>query len=54
MPARARGGLLWDWIVCDEGHKLKNPAAQLPMKIRTLPSSHRLVITGTPIQNNPT
>jgi len=52
MPARARGGLLWDWIVCDEGHKLKNPAAQLPMKIRTLPSSHRLVITGTPIQND--
>ena len=52
MPRRARGGLLWDWIVCDEGHKLKNPAAQLPMKIRTLPSSHRLVITGTPIQND--
>ena len=51
MPSRARG-LLWDWIVCDEGHKLKNPAAQLPTKIRTLPSSHRLVITGTPIQND--
>ena len=52
MPSRGRWNLLWDWIVCDEGHKLKNPAAQLPMKIRTLPSSHRLVITGTPIQND--
>ena len=51
MPESARG-LLWDWIVCDEGHKLKNPAAQLPTKLRTLPCSHRLVITGTPIQND--
>ena len=42
----------WDWIVCDEGHKLKNPNAQLPRKVRTLPSSHRLIITGTPIQNH--
>tara|TARA_B110000977_G_scaffold142414_1_gene180680 strand:- start:17820 stop:20432 length:2613 start_codon:yes stop_codon:yes gene_type:complete len=43
--------LVWDWIVCDEGHKLKNPNAQLPIKLRTLPAYHRLIITGTPIQN---
>ena len=51
MPEDHRG-LLWDWIVCDEGHKLKNPNAQLPQKVRRLPSSHRLIITGTPIQNH--
>ena len=51
MPENHRG-LLWDWIVCDEGHKLKNPNAQLPQKVRRLPSSHRLIITGTPIQNH--
>ena len=36
MPENHRG-LLWDWIVCDEGHKLKNPNAQLPQKVRRLP-----------------
>ena len=51
MPSGAKG-CHWDWIVCDEGHKLKNPNAQLPRKVRTLPSSHRLIITGTPIQNH--
>ncbi|EEH57632.1 SNF2 super family, partial [Micromonas pusilla CCMP1545] len=45
-------GLSWDWVVCDEGHKLKNPNAQLPRKIRTIPASYRLIITGTPIQNH--
>ena len=45
-------GLTWDWIVCDEGHKLKNPNAQLPQRVRILPSFHRLIITGTPIQNH--
>ena len=51
MPSCGKGRH-WDWIVCDEGHKLKNPHAQLPQKVRTLPSSHRLIITGTPIQNH--
>ena len=51
IPAGSKD-MLWDWIVCDEGHKLKNPSAQLPQKVRTLPSLHRLIITGTPIQNH--
>ena len=25
MPARARGGLLWDWIVCDGGTSSRTP-----------------------------
>ena len=45
-------GPLWDVVVMDEGHKLKNRKAQLRQKIETIPSKMRLVITGTPIQNN--
>lgn len=45
-------GPLWDVVIMDEGHKLKNRKAQLRMKIDSLPAKTRLVITGTPIQNN--
>ncbi len=42
----------WDWVICDEGHKLKNPKMQLVARMTSLPSTRRLILTGTPIQNN--
>jgi hypothetical protein len=42
----------WDWLVADEGHKLKNPKMQLVACMRRLPAARRLILTGTPVQNN--
>jgi SNF2 family DNA or RNA helicase len=42
----------FDLVVCDEGHKLKNAATQVARALRTVPSDMRLLLTGTPVQNN--
>ena len=39
------------WAIFDEAHILKNPKTQAYAAARALPSSRRLLITGTPIQN---
>ena len=53
--ASARYSCTWDYIVADEAHKLKNPETQLHQKLHALASnetSHRLLLTGTPIMND--
>jgi len=40
------------YIVCDESHYIKNPAAQLSKSIVQLQSRNKLALSGTPIQNN--
>jgi DNA excision repair protein ERCC-6-like len=42
----------WDYVILDEGHVIKNPATQMFKAMRSLSSRHRLLLTGTPIQNN--
>lgn len=42
----------WNYIVLDEGHVIKNPKTKLAVAVKNIPSKHRLVLTGTPIQNN--
>lgn len=42
----------WNYIVLDEGHLIKNPKAKISLAVKKLPSNHRLILTGTPIQNN--
>ena len=41
----------WDYLVLDEGHKIKNPT-KTSKAMRNVPCHHRLLISGTPIQNN--
>ncbi|MSU47607.1 MAG: hypothetical protein EXS37_00665 [Opitutus sp.] len=41
----------WDAVVLDEGQFIKNPGSQVAGVVRSLPSRHRLVLTGTPIEN---
>ncbi|KAK8150645.1 TATA-binding protein-associated factor mot1 [Beauveria asiatica] len=42
----------WNYVVLDEGHLIKNPKAKISQAVKRLSSNHRLILTGTPIQNN--
>jgi TATA-binding protein-associated factor len=42
----------WNYVVLDEGHLIKNPRAKITQAVKRLTSNHRLILTGTPIQNN--
>ena len=43
----------WEAIVCDEGHRLKNAdLTQTSLALGNCVAQRRLVLTGTPIQNN--
>uniref|UniRef100_A0A182N536 Transcriptional regulator ATRX n=1 Tax=Anopheles dirus TaxID=7168 RepID=A0A182N536_9DIPT len=39
-------------IVCDEGHLLKNEKTSLSQAVNRISTMRRIVLTGTPIQNN--
>ncbi|UYV80458.1 SMARCA5 [Cordylochernes scorpioides] len=55
MVSRERATLSkynWQFLVVDEAHRLKNEASQLSLELRKLHSFHRLLLTGTPLQNN--
>ena len=41
-----------DILVCDEGHRLKNPNTKQYRTLTSLNAKRRILITGTPIQNN--
>ncbi|KIJ13016.1 hypothetical protein PAXINDRAFT_163783 [Paxillus involutus ATCC 200175] len=42
----------WYYCVLDEGHRIKNSDTQLSSKVKGLGSLFRLILTGTPVQNN--
>ncbi|GME82874.1 unnamed protein product [Ambrosiozyma monospora] len=42
----------WKFLIVDEGHRLKNTDCLLIRKLRQLKASNRLLLTGTPLQNN--
>lgn len=42
---------VWDYVILDEGHKIKNPT-KTTKAVHAIPSRNRLVLTGTPVQNN--
>lgn len=39
-------------MVLDEGHKIKNELSQVSIASRKVHASHRVILTGTPLQNN--
>lgn len=41
------------YIILDEAQAIKNPLSQRAKAIRSLTASHRLCLTGTPIENTP-
>lgn len=42
----------WNYVVLDEGHIIKNGKTRTSVAIKALVANHRLILSGTPIQNN--
>merc|ERR1719313_2330221 len=42
----------WRYIVIDEAHRIKNENSLLSRVVRVLRANNRMLITGTPLQNN--
>ncbi|GAA6002172.1 hypothetical protein JCM10207_003108 [Rhodosporidiobolus poonsookiae] len=42
----------WHYCILDEGHIIKNGKTKLTKAIKSFKSIHRLILSGTPIQNN--
>lgn len=40
----------WHYIIIDEGHRIKNASCKLNSELKHYQSSHRLLLTGTPLQ----
>lgn len=40
----------WHYIIIDEGHRIKNASCKLNADLKHYVSSHRLLLTGTPLQ----
>lgn len=42
----------WRYLLMDEAHSIKNETSRLAITVRELDTQFRLLITGTPLQNN--
>eukprot|EP00201_Polytomella_parva_P001367 CAMPEP_0175085096 /NCGR_PEP_ID=MMETSP0052_2-20121109/28456_1 /TAXON_ID=51329 ORGANISM="Polytomella parva, Strain SAG 63-3" /NCGR_SAMPLE_ID=MMETSP0052_2 /ASSEMBLY_ACC=CAM_ASM_000194 /LENGTH=850 /DNA_ID=CAMNT_0016357035 /DNA_START=29 /DNA_END=2577 /DNA_ORIENTATION=+ len=42
----------WDYAFVDEGHRFKNPGTKMVRQFQEIPVRIRILLTGTPIQNN--
>ncbi|CAM3133346.1 DEAD/DEAH box helicase [Rariglobus hedericola] len=51
LHAAAFRAQAWDVVVLDEGQFIKNPGSQVAVSARSLRAKHRVVLTGTPIEN---
>ena len=44
--------LNYEYLIMDEAHRIKNEKSKLSYIVRQYRSKHRLLLTGTPLQNN--
>lgn len=42
----------WSYVILDEGHRIRNPQAQITKICKNLKAEHKICISGTPIQNS--
>ena len=41
----------WGYAILDEGHKIRNPDAEVTLAAKQLQTVHRIIMSGSPIQN---
>lgn len=44
--------VLWQYIILDESQAIKNPDARITRAVQQLRSVNRIILSGTPVQNN--
>jgi len=44
--------ITYEYLIVDEAHRMKNEKAKFSIGVRQFKSEHRLLLTGTPLQNN--
>ncbi|GFE54793.1 SNF2 domain-containing helicase domain-containing protein [Babesia ovis] len=42
----------WSYVILDEGQKIRNPDAAVTLAVKTVGTPHRILLSGSPIQNN--
>ncbi|XP_012543202.1 DNA excision repair protein ERCC-6 [Monomorium pharaonis] len=42
----------WHYVILDEGHKIRNPQAKVSRAVKRFSTPHRLLLTGSPMQNS--
>ncbi|OZJ02562.1 hypothetical protein BZG36_04331 [Bifiguratus adelaidae] len=42
----------WNYCILDEGHIIKNGKTKITKAVKSIKANHRLILSGTPIQNN--
>jgi len=45
-------GVEWGCAILDEGHKIRNPDASITFSCKELRTHHRIILSGTPMQNS--
>ncbi|KAJ5090568.1 DNA repair protein rhp26 [Penicillium argentinense] len=50
--ADALVGVEWGCAILDEGHKIRNPDAGITFSCKELRTPHRIILSGTPMQNS--
>ena len=48
----ALASINYEYLIIDEAHRLKNDQGKFSISVRKINSKHRLLLTGTPFQNN--
>ncbi|XP_076268276.1 DNA excision repair protein ERCC-6-like isoform X1 [Rhynchophorus ferrugineus] len=42
----------WHYLILDEGHKIRNPLTKITLAVKEIRTPHRIMLTGSPMQNN--
>lgn len=42
----------WDYVILDEAHKIKTTSTKTAKSVNAVLAKHRVLLTGTPVQNN--